>query len=356
MESTNVILESVENINRSVEDAELDTVMALTEAYAKMYAVLESCDSNADLSEFSIFQEGVKQFGGAIKVKGPDTKFDKAFNAINQSPLGDAKINRESLTKKILLFIPRLIATGLRIALQVIKLIGDYIVMAFRNLQNNIDAKQREKDRKEIISLPFNADFVFETVGNIADLVEDVCDYMQAAFQFTTTNPEDQKHAVAHSIVDAMKQDMAIVSKIKTSIRDWDNEAYTTNSINRADAKLYIKTIKNCQKTIQTGMKAIQKYDNDPEAADAKLDKYDIQRVTEFYRIMGQWSSKGTELTKRLKKLSKDAKKAQTQERVDVDDDDVFWDGKPEPFDPGEFGDGFVSEPDYSQAAWNNNV
>lgn len=341
MESTNVILESVENLNRSVEDAELDTVMALTEAYVKMYAVLENCNSNADLAEFSIFQEGVKQFGGAIKVKGPETKFDKAFNTINQSPLGDAKINRESLTKKILLFIPRLIATGLRIALRVVKLIGDYIVMAFRDLQNKIDEKQREKDRREVISLPFNADFVFDAVANIADLIEDICNYMQSGFQFTTGNPEDQKHTVAHSIVDAMKQDMAIVSKIKTSLREWDNEAYTTNTIVRSDAKLLIKTVKRCQKTIQTGMKAIQKYDVDPDA-DANLDKYDVERVTEFYRIMGQWSSKGAELTKRLKSLSKDAKKAQTQERVDVNDDDVFWNGEPEQFDPGEFGDGFV--------------
>jgi len=343
MESTNVILESVENINRSVEDAELDTVMALTESYAKMYAVLENCDSNADLSEFSIFQEGVKRPDGSIKIKGPDTKFDKAFNAVNQSPLGNADLNRESLVKKILLFIPRLIATGLRIALRVVKLIGDYIVMAFRNLQNNIDEKQREKDRNEIIELPFNADFVFDTVANIADLIEDICGMTQSRFMFTDRTPEDQKHSVASSVAWCMKEQTALVSEIKTSINDWDTNAYTSNDVNRAEAKLLITMIKKCQKTIQTGMKAIQKYDADPDA-DATLDKYDTQRVTEFYRIMGQWSTKGSELVRRLKSLSKDAKKAPTKRNVDPeDDDDVFWDG-------------MYDEPDYSQAKWNNNV
>lgn len=85
------ILDSIDAINTAVQESEMNVLNALSNAYQKSIMILEYANDDSDLSAFDVFQEG----------------------EILDAATGKGKINKkgkqESIIKKILLFIPRLI-------------------------------------------------------------------------------------------------------------------------------------------------------------------------------------------------------------------------------------------------------
>lgn len=91
MSGSNCILDAINLVQESVETAEMDVLLSLSEAYSKSISIIENYQGD-DYSSFELFQEGFK-------------------DDLNAPVTGN---KGESIIKKILMFIPRLIAKIVR--------------------------------------------------------------------------------------------------------------------------------------------------------------------------------------------------------------------------------------------------
>lgn len=108
----------IEQVNQSVADAEIDVLESLIEVYSKAIQIIHESDETVDLSSFDIFQEG---------------------DILNQAK----GYPSESIIKRILLFLPRLIKA-------IIKKIRSCI------LNKKIKSILKGKRGEELVTLDFN--------------------------------------------------------------------------------------------------------------------------------------------------------------------------------------------------------
>jgi len=314
MDTMNVILESVENLNQSAANAELETILALSNAYAKMYSILEHCDANTDISEFDIFQEA------SIKTYKPRSKIDRELNS---DPIG---YKSESLAKRILMFLPRLITFVIKLALGIITLllsfVGSLIAVGGALAIHAINAKRDARDKEDMIELNFNLEFVFTTVMELTELLKYICDrdvYNATAMTYDDKEvfgwEKDNEYNLALAIHYAFYRDPALITNIEKNLEVFDDRAYEPTEMTRYDAKNTLKEIKSAQKKLNKYTKMINKFASGNYKADTDSeDDKDLERETErFRKVMTTWAEKGSELAKRLKALEQEAKTANSK-------------------------------------------
>ena len=102
----NDLLLCIDQIDQSVADAEINVLESLIQSYDKAIAIIQEADEGTDLSAFDVFQEG--------------EKWDK-FKEDTKAPVLGNK--GESVGKRILMAIPRLIQKLIAVIQRNVKLI-----------------------------------------------------------------------------------------------------------------------------------------------------------------------------------------------------------------------------------------
>ena len=144
---TNEILSSIDNIDDCVMEAEMNVINALCNEYDKAIMIMENYNGD-DYSSFDIFQEGFK-------------------DEVNK-PISGTK--DEKIIKRILMAIPRLIATLVR------KLINAFSSIKSTKILRNLKKAVNEygvKRRRKKYNLPVKHDTIYNPNPKDRDIPEE---------------------------------------------------------------------------------------------------------------------------------------------------------------------------------------
>ena len=275
----NELMLRIDDIEDAQFTAECDVLTALAETYMKTACILEGADESTDLSAFDIFQEG----------------------ALNQPVTG---WSRESI-RRILLFIPRLIAKLMRIALTIIAVVIGILLLPITLAGTAIYAAKADKDLEIDVELDFDPEGVadgLETISNMVGAVTDMMDYE------TDHNLPSKKHPLSWAIDIYWPRIKPTLDKMIEFNKNFNANVYKKTKTTKAEANLHITRAKTLQRVLQTRINKFQKLSN-KEADDENVSAESKQHMTLMMNTLTESLKNYSSLSEKLKETKKKLKK-----------------------------------------------
>ena len=189
------LLQYIEQVDQSVADAEVNVLESLIQSYDKAITIIQESDDNTDLSAFDIFQEG--------------EKWDK-FKKDTEAPVFGNK--GESLIKRILMIIPRLIQ---KIIALIRKLVSKN--KTFEKKMDN-DVKELKQQAERVVP----EELTDEQAKSIAEKLNETKNETKAEkpneIKVDVDDSLDTKREKINKMMDSMKNDETLKFKSDGSI------------------------------------------------------------------------------------------------------------------------------------------
>ena len=298
----NELLQAIDTIDESVVFAEMETVSALAETYVKSLCILEASDETIDLSSFDIFQEGIQG------------KISRELNA------GYSARNKESMLKKIILFIPRLIYKLLKISLFIVGMVIGFLTLPITvpigKAVVKSATKKIEKDAEVDLELDFDPDYIGNGMNELTELVDLIAVFYNDMYGDGT---------LSASIDAVWPQISKKISPIKKFIKDFDKEAYKKTVMSKAEAKINVRTFKVAQRYLKRNISKMEKLSRKELKSDKILEEHK-QQMSEVMQVLSDWTKKNSELAKKLQEIKQDIA---NEKGVSVFKSDILADAEP---------------------------
>ena len=277
---SNYLLNCIDEINTSVDDAFLETSIAISETYMKAACILESVDETTDLSAYEIFQEA------------------PVFGRSNESAI-----------KRILLFIPRLIGKLIKLALSiVVAVIGaiifvislPFLIASGKSITNKID--------KNIdITAPFNPDFIDKFMTAFEDVMGYVSQKIENGVMF----------GEAVSSIWNDPTTLGSLKVVRDSLTNFDTESKKETTKSRGEFEKDIKDFKKRARELKRYSRSLQVTS---AIHSSEEDKDNAKNIVDFNKILTDCGKKFINLRDYLDKVKKDIKKQtpNDEERMDA--------------------------------------
>lgn len=306
----NQLLDTIDLIEEACAESALETMLALSDTYMKQVMILEAVIDPVDIGSFTVFQE-------ASTVK--EIKWQ-----LGHTPIAGYK--DESVVKRILMFIPRLIYHVLRFCIIVAGIVlGSIAGLIADGVSDLVTKKKREREQTEIIEVDFNP----ESIANFIRAYYEFIHFVEESSDTYDHYNRDMKYPIVKSIDTVMGY--AEARKLKSALSSFDKEAYQTTEMSRdaaknaeANLKWCITQLKFSQRKVQHEMKGM-KID-----VDSDVPQEYRKSIIEFSNLNAECGKKLSEFKAKMDELHKDIRtkdtlyKTQTQKASEKKTFDTF--------------------------------
>ena len=264
----------IDQIDQQVRNAELDTMLSMTEAYMKASNIMESTSPETDLSSFGIFQEA------------------PSIGWKSESPL-----------KRILLFIPRLISNIIKfifaLIFVIIVVIGALVIIAAWKIATSVNKKYKQE-----VTLDFDPYFIDDFLKEIESLFEYIIgQWNYYKDQYDTSDAD----AFAQTIVNLSERSSykERIEDMRKMINDFPTKAYKEQTITRKDFVEVATNFKYRMTKLKPFMKQMQKF---MKNASGDSEHAGHQAVREFNKLVVDIGKTMSDFKKKLDVINKEAK------------------------------------------------